>query len=455
MPGVSNWLVREASLWRTAPSWESRAARDSRVSTWVAALLIIGTIGFNAVLCFLNTRGIVITDIRVMMAEVLLIAGTVLACRNYLTSVHVFLLGSIVLYTVVLSVIRYADVPALGFDPKISRDLIIPVVFFLLGVAVGDVRSADRIVAAATAILLLFGLYEYFFLESFLKVLDVAGYYVARGTLEASEWAQDVSQGLMVSGMRPADQGRTLLPFLGDHRVSSLFLEPTTLGNFGTLVAMWAAMRSRMEGRLYLWSALGGVALIILSDTRFDAYFLVIALTLLFIPHRLTTPAILALPFLTVAALYLLAASAERYHGIPMVEGRGVYERLLYSGRVLHAFDVYNWFGVEVSRAQTFDSGYGYVLSNIGIIGFTMLWVMFISLKGSSRYFYAFRNMVGLYFVTLLCISSSVFTIKLAAMLWFLLGTLSLAKDQVLAKSSARRIARHESRRADLLWQGS
>ena len=80
----------------------------------------------------------------------------------------------------------------------------------------------------------------------------------------------------MVSGFRPADQGRTLLSFLGDHRVSSLFLEPSSLGNFGALVTLWAVVRSRMEGRLYLWCVLGGLALLILSDTRFDAYFLVL-----------------------------------------------------------------------------------------------------------------------------------------------------------------------------------
>ncbi len=38
----------------------------------------------------------------------------------------------IVLGTVVLSLVRYVDKPSAGFDPKTTRDLIIPVVFFVL-----------------------------------------------------------------------------------------------------------------------------------------------------------------------------------------------------------------------------------------------------------------------------------------------------------------------------------
>ena len=156
-------------------------------------------------------------------------------------------------YTLALSVLRFANVPAAGFDPKISRDLIIPITFFLLGKAVNDVKAADKVVSTATAILLSFALFEFFFLNTFLEVFGVAKYYIARGTLESSNSALNISQGLMVSGVRPADQGRTLLSFLGDHRVSSLFLEPISLANFGALVTLWAVVRSRMEGKFYIW----------------------------------------------------------------------------------------------------------------------------------------------------------------------------------------------------------
>ena len=92
-----------------------------------------------------------------------------------------------------------------------------------------------------------FALFEYFFLDTYLKVFSITDYYVARGTLDAADPSLQWANGLMMSGMRPPDQGRELLPFLGDHRVSSLFLEPIGLGNFGCLVVFWAIARSKME----------------------------------------------------------------------------------------------------------------------------------------------------------------------------------------------------------------
>ena len=417
-----------------------RALADTPDLKWVAGTLIIGTISFNAVLCFLNTRGVAISNAHVIMSEALLISSSALACRHYLNSTHILVIMSILLYTVVFATLKYANASSGGLDPKISRDFLIPAIFLLLGKAVNDLRTADRVVFTATLIVLLVAIFEYFFLDTFLKIFGIAQYYIARGTLEAADsaWALDVSQGLMVSGIRPSDQGRSLLSFLGDHRVSSIFLEPSSLGNFGTLVTLWAAVRSRMEGRLYIWCVLGGLALLVLSDTRFDAYFLVLAIAVLMAPRKITSLFLFASPFIVILALYLLGASADPYSGVPMVEGRSVYDRLLYSGRVLVDFDALNWFGLEVSRAQTFDAGYAYVISNVGIIGFAALWILFMSLKGSNRYYYAFRDVAALYFVALLCISASQFTIKIAALLWFLLGVLSVARDIQPANARAR-----------------
>ena len=419
----------------------NRVLADSPGIKWVAGALVIGAISFNAVLCFLNTRGVAISKVHVMMSEALLISAAVVACRNYFNLAHVSIMALIILFTMTLSILRYANVPSNGFDPKISRDILIPVVFFLLGKAVNDIKAADKVVFIALAVVLIFAVFEYCFLDAFLKVFNVADYYIARGTLEDSDRAFAVSQGLMGNGLRPVEQGRTLLPFLGDHRVSSLFLEPSTLGNFAALVTLWALVRSCMERKLYVWCALSGLALLVLSDTRFNAYFLVLAVAILMTPPRMATPLVFVLPFIVILALYLFGASADPYHGVPMVEGFEVGDRLLYSGRVLLDFDLYNWFGLEASRLQTFDSGYGYVISNVGIIGFALLWILFMSLEGSSRYFFALRNVTAVYFAAFLCISASQFTIKIAALLWFLLGALSTVRSTDRPGSPKRNVA--------------
>jgi hypothetical protein len=62
-----------------------------------------------------------------------------------------------------------------------------------------------------------------------------------------------------------------------------------------------------------------------------------------------------------------------------------------------------------------------------------------MSLGGQSRDFYAFRNTSAAYYAALFCISASQFTIKTAALLWFLMGALSLARDQdVLVRARPR-----------------
>ena len=89
---------------------------------------------------------------------------------------------------------------------------------------------------------------------------------------------------------------------------------------------------------------------------------------------------------------------------------------------------------LDVARRHT-RSGYAYVISNIGLVGLAVFWFWFLSLDGRSRYFYAFRNTSAAYFAALFCISPSQFTIKTAALLWFLMGTLSGSKDRdVLVK---------------------
>jgi putative polymerase len=417
-------------------------AKGSRL-TWLVGALIIGAISFNALLCFANTHITPINDSYVVGFEAVIITVAFLACYGTIESQYALRvtasISAIIIYTSLLAFIRSAD-QEVGIDLKIVRDLLIPVIFFLLGGGLNNIRAADSIVYAATSIILLFAMFEYFCLDTYLKVFSVTDYYVARGTLNALDPSLQFYGGLMASGLRPPEQGRELLPFLGDHRVSSLFLEPVGLGNFGCLVAFWAIVRSRMEQQPRLWSVAAGIALIILSDSRFSAAFLGVGFLILLISPRVTTPAVLAIPFVLIFGLYLAAANADAPHALLAPAGLSTQERLLYSGRVLLDFDIYNWLGIEAPRGDTSDAGYAYVISNLGLLGFTAFWLWFISLGGHSRHFRAFRNTTAVYFAALFCVAASQFTIKTAALLWFLMGTLSVARNQEVM-GSGREIA--------------
>jgi putative polymerase len=411
-----------ANLVRPHSAWS-----DDRYLGKIAFALIFSAISFNAVLSAVNANLTPVSVTTVMLSEMLIIgAAVVVGYRSF--NIGYLVLVGMIFYTLTLTVVRADISPEAGFDVKIVRDFTIPIVFFVLGLRINNLETADSIVFKATALLLCVALFEYFYLETYLKVFDVVRYYIARGSLEESEHALTVSKGLMISGIRPADQGRVLLPFLGEHRVSSLFLEPNSLGNYGCIVALWAIVRSRMARRFYFWSLMGAGALIILSDTRFDATFLVtLGLLMLIVPVNISTPMAFIMPLIAMSCPVLLAVINGDVSD--QIAGFGLYFRLLYSGHVILDFDILNWLGVKVSRLQTFDAGYGYVISNAGIIGLGLFWWIFLSLKGANRYFYAFRNASVAYFAVLFCIAESQLTIKTAALHWFLMGAISVARS--------------------------
>jgi putative polymerase len=403
---------------------------------WVACALVIAAVTFNALLCVINMHVAPIHNYHVVGSEMFIITMAMLACYRAIEPHYALIIAFIIVYTLGLAFTRGFVTPDAGINLKITRDLLIPVIFLLLGKRVGDIRFADTVVYVATGLILFFAIFEFLFLDAYLRVFSIIEYYVARGTLEAVNPALQWANGLMLNGIRPPEQGRVLLSFLGEHRISSLFLEAISLGNFGCLVAFWAIVRSRMEGQWRIWLFVAGIALIILSDSRFNASFLGVGILILLLSPRVTTPVVLAMPFVAMAALHLAAGSADPHQ--LLLEGQSLKDRLLFSGGLLLNFDIYNWLGFAASPTPTEDSGYAYVISSVGLLGFAAFWFWFISLGGRSRYFCAFRNAIAAYFATLFCISSSQFTIKTAALLWFLTGALSVAQSRdaaVLARS--------------------
>jgi putative polymerase len=80
-------------------------------------------------------------------------------------------------------------------------------------------------------------------------------------------------------------------------------------------------------------------------------------------------------------------------------------------------------------------------MGGFGIVGCTVFWAMFLSVKGYGRPFYLFRDLAGAYFALLLCISNSPFTIKTGAVLWFLAGVLSFGERPSFRSDAIHRSA--------------
>lgn len=403
-------------------SSDGSISTESPQGRW-ALSLVAAALSFNFVLCFVNTNVTAVSNVHVIGCEFVILTLTFLTAYSSASLAGFYFVIVLTLYLTFLAMMR-GVVSLYGTDVKIVRDFLIPVAFFWLGKTV-SLEDADRIVRWSAIVILGVGLFEFFFLDVFLKYFNVIGFYIARGTVADTESAHLAGGGLMVSGLRPESQGRELLPFwlLGGHRVSSMFLEPSSLGNYGIIVGLWAVLRSRMDGRFWWGLFLLGICCIVLADTRFAAIFLVLGILILFLPPNIGAMLAAAMPFLAILLLLVVVKPAD-------MTANDAQGRLGYAAYVFSQFDILNWIGLAESREQTFDAGYGYLLSNIGIFGVLALWLCFMSLSGRTTYFYTFRNAVGAYLAILFLISQSQMTIKTAALLWLLLGAVSVFEEE-------------------------
>lgn len=374
---------------------------------------------FNAGLCFVNTIAGGVGNSAVIGCEVVIIFAVMIYVFPTITYPRLLVIGGAILFLMALAVAR--TLLSGGVDIKPVRDLLIPIAFFLLGAAAPDLRRADRIVRVIVAVVVAVGAFEYFFPELFTRIFNVAGFYIERGTMAMTQASQ--SSDLFVSGLRPegASGGRGLFPVLGNHRVSSIFLEPISAGNFGIVVFIWALTRSLMERRIFWGLFVCAGVIIVMADSRFGANFCALALILALLPAAIRKILVAMLPAMAIVGLLVLPDLLSARYGID----NGFIGRIILSGSILDKFAVLNWLGLSTPEFVTSDSGYAYALGGFGLVGIALFWTMLMLLRGKSGSFYLIRDLGAAYFAVLLCISNSPFTIKTGALLWFLVGAVS------------------------------
>jgi putative polymerase len=394
-------------------------ARTRPVWLQLPVLAVLGAMTFNVALCFINTNAVGVGNAAIIGCEIAIVATVLAYTYPGLDYARFLVIGTALLYLATLALLRV--VLGDGLDVKPIRDLLIPIAFFLLGARSADVRTADWVVRAALVIVIAVGIFEYLAPDVFTRIFNVAGFYMERGTMNAAQVQQ--SSNLFVSGMRPegASGGRALLPFLGNHRVSSIFLEPVSAGNFGIIVFIWALVRSFAERKVYWGMMLAAAFPIIFSDSRFGATCCLLALLLAVLPAMIRTAAVAVMPAIGILVLVFLPDQFP----VTQAVTNGFIGRIIMSGTILSRFDLMNWFGLRSPDFVAADSGYSYTFGGIGIVGLALFWAILMTTRGAQRSFALMRDLAGFYVAILLCISNSPYTIKTGALLWFLVGTLS------------------------------
>jgi putative polymerase len=378
---------------------------------------VLGSLTFNLFLCFVNTRIMTVSDSHVMLAEMAVTGTAFLAAADRRAGFYVFL-AIFVSYMLMLFALRHVN------DIKALRDVLNPLIFYVLGTRVRDIHLADRLALIAAIITLVVGMFEYLFLDVYLDWFNVLGYYISRGTVTLQE-SYGVTKGLFISGNRP--EPRTLLPFLGQQRVSSVFLEPVSMGNFGAIIYAWGLFRRDYKYRWVL--ILAALTMIISADARFGLA-ACIAMTILtplfrFIPRQIW----LVTPFLM---LTLFAA-----YGMVTGVGQGpddIAGRFASTAHLMTSLPMGTVLGYEEYEGFTSDSGFAYTLTQFAIWGFVGLWAVFVMVPCKDPRAWVFHSMMIVYLLLILIISNSLYSVKTAAMMFFMLGT---ANSVILPQSQS------------------
>lgn len=373
--------------------------------------VIIGATTYQALLCLVHTHLFQISGAIVGFAEFILY----LACFSLLIRrVSLDFVATVTLlaaYMLLLALLRSY------LDSKGVRDMAIPILFYWVGRSFGSIRNADNILKIVIAIVLFFGFFEMFFLKTYSTVFNVFSYYSSQGGLAGvTNWAKDSVMAL--NGVRPEGIGRTILPgLLGSNRVSSVFMEPVSLGNFAVIVGAWGLSKGRDEIKKILLYLVCAAIMITMADSRYGMFAM-----LFLIIMRLALPARMGVIAIVMPLLAMMILIGTVWSGVANYSDNLI-GRFLASGRVLLDFTSADVIGLGRFASSYGDMGYAVSLTRYGLILCAVLWIGFWLIKMHDEHGLRFRTYVATYISLILMVSgTSFFALKTAGVLWFLVG---------------------------------
>jgi len=382
----------------------------ARVSASAPKLMFFALMfsGYQFLLCLLNTNLFSVNNAVVTATEVILLGLLLLWIFPALKDHEIALAGGLLLYFVALAFFR-GMVELSG-----PRNIAIILLAYIAGKRFGNREIANRVIWTLSLIVLGVGLIEFFFTDLYFRFCNVLAYYISRGGVaeSASEW---VTQDSFVSGVRMA--GRNLFPFLGDLRVSSIFLEPVSMGNFAVILWAWALSFDAGEWRKSLPHFLLSAIFIIAADSRFASMLVGILIIARMLPFMRWRRLLFIMPMLTVAGLIiftLLEVGSAREDNLT--------GRLARSGWSTLDMSFANLIGYAAPEILP-DEGIAYSLEYFGLFLASLLWAMFSLSKFETHAAERLRVLLAIYALSILLISgTSLYSSKTAFIAWFIFG---------------------------------
>jgi putative polymerase len=384
---------------------------------WAPTAVVMTAVLFNAALALINANVTSLSSSEVIGLEALVDAAAIAVCLRAPRPWKAFWVGLMV-FLFLLDLVN--GLGSAHVDPKFLRDVLIIPIFALLGVT-SDRDDVVRIVIRLQWVVLAVMIFEAISPDEYGRLFNVMSYYInTRGYEQEQFWSQDTAD-LFISASRPDE--RYLLPFLNIHRLSSVFLEPVSLGNYAVIVAMaCVALWDRIAPRQKLFLVVSTAMILVGCDGRFAITSVLIMIMLRFVAPAL--PRYVNLIYFP--GFMILVALAVRF-GHLSNNGDDFPSRAAGSIDVLSQMDLAALFGAEAERAYgVMDSGVAYLLYSQSIIGAAALWIAIVyGLPQRDKASIVYSHAASVYVVLNLLVSYSMFSIKTASLLWFVFGALA------------------------------
>ncbi|OAX56980.1 polysaccharide biosynthesis protein GumE [Xanthomonas translucens pv. poae] len=378
-------------------------------------LVLLFAIGYNFLLAVVNAKVFRVSPAMTYVVEVAIYGACFLIGLWSLDRKRTAMVFTGIGLLAVLMLVRLFLVWSI--DPKFFRDALIPFAFLVLGAAYTG--SLPKLFLRMTLVVSLVAAFELALPKVYGDVVNPKSYFVnARGASASSFWNQD--SNLFVSATRPG--ARNFLPSSNLPRASSVFIEPVTMGNFiifftAILLTFWRWMRP-----LGIAASVAMIGfLIVASDGRLAAgtCVMMVALTPLLLRMDQRLGFLIFFGVLLGAWLMVWASGIQSYEDTTL--GRVFFT--VYSIRNMTAE---SWLGLDFDTPyKYFDSGIAYFISSqsvVLVLAFLLAYSFAMLMRTIEGQL--FKNLLIFAFALSLLVSNGYFSIKTAALWWFVCGCL-------------------------------
>lgn len=387
---------------------------SARVQSALPELIVIGATVFNAGLAFVNGNVTGLTQAPVVVAEVSFIAvALTISVVQYRRDMDPWfiLLGLFTAFTVVRSL------SAETIDVKYLRDVMIIPTFVTLGMTV-DPRRLGRVFVTIQIIMMIFLVLEAVNLDVYSNLFKIQDYYInTRGFTAEDFWNKD--SDLFVSATRPDG---SFLSFVDLHRLSSVFMEPVSLGNYCMVVlaflcACWDEIR--WPTRLFL------IVTTVMAMVGCDGRLAMASVLpmILCCATAVRMPRFSALAY--VPAILALAFAIVSY-GDFQPGGDDFPGRIAHTVYLLRGYDIFEYLGVsDEFMSKAVDSGIAYLITTQSVFLVIAIWLTIALTSAEDRPDKTrIVHAVMIYVAFNMMVSFALLTIKTAALLWFTYGAI-------------------------------